>query len=466
MNAAQEEAVLRRALYGGILSSLCAAMGWLLWLFGQALEANPASIAGPLIGALLSVVVKGIEHYHEVAKFEREGGKEGDGEEEGEAAPPPPPRSFWTGILTSLVPLVTLFTFLTCEHVLGELLHEYLAPFAASVAVLFPVGAIFALVFGEKQEGDSFASTFVQGVFVGGLAALLAGLVQWLMTGHVGWGGLLGWWIIVGIGLSFAASDGSLSVRGAMGGALIAMILAVVFSVPGPIKAVEGIPFMPLQMIVRTTGVAVSGALDEPDLPGRAWFEAEKREEEREARRREDASRLQASYANVAFDDWVRSHPEEPTEPEPKEWPIGRWIADRLDYDPRRKADAPPDPFSAHVSTVREMEASQRMAHDWGFSTVEDRRDSLCRQLLQGWNSTLLRSWIVMLLFCFGLGLSPSVEREMRPSDYPSSRTARNDRILGLIVVAFLALVCVGFRVSSGLASGQEAPKAVPQNDG
>ncbi len=142
---------LRRAIYGGIVSRFCATCGWLTWLFVQALAKDWKAIFGPIVGVLVGVTVRFVEHYKEVARYESEGGDWSEEEEESEGVP----KGFARGIVQSLVPFVLLFVALTCEHVLGDLLAEYMVPFLASIATLFPVGAIFGSLVqsGRRDEG-------------------------------------------------------------------------------------------------------------------------------------------------------------------------------------------------------------------------------------------------------------------------------------------------------------------------
>ena len=66
------------------------------------------------------------------------------------------------------------------------------------------------------------------------------------------------------------------------------------------------------------------------------------------------------------------------------------------------------------------------------------RQKVLCAELRQGFASGMIRSWIVMLLFAVGLGLAPMAEEKLRPLDYPSSRTRRNDRILAGVLASLV----------------------------
>lgn len=66
------------------------------------------------------------------------------------------------------------------------------------------------------------------------------------------------------------------------------------------------------------------------------------------------------------------------------------------------------------------------------------RQEVLCAELRQGFASGMIRSWLVMMLFAIGLGLAPMVEETLRPPDYPSSRTRRNDRMLAWTLAAIV----------------------------
>jgi hypothetical protein len=53
-----------------------------------------------------------------------------------------------------------------------------------------------------------------------------------------------------------------------------------------------------------------------------------------------------------------------------------------------------------------------------------------------------IRSWVMLLLFAIGVGFAPSVERKLRPIDYPNSETYRRDMTLTAAVVVFLVAAC------------------------
>jgi hypothetical protein len=53
-----------------------------------------------------------------------------------------------------------------------------------------------------------------------------------------------------------------------------------------------------------------------------------------------------------------------------------------------------------------------------------------------------IRSWVMLLLFAVGVGFAPSVERKLRPIDYPNSETYRRDMTLTAAVVVFLVAAC------------------------
>jgi hypothetical protein len=85
--------------------------------------------------------------------------------------------------------------------------------------------------------------------------------------------------------------------------------------------------------------------------------------------------------------------------------------------------------WQSHLNTARAVIADEY-----------SRQKVLCAELRQGFASGMIRSWIVMLLFAIGLGLAPMAEEKLRPIDYPSSRTRRNDRILAGV----LAVLVIG----------------------
>jgi hypothetical protein len=128
----------RRLLFSGACGSAGGSLAWLLWLFFHAVQRNPSTIFAPIIGACVGGAWEWMTHYLQTAKRERI--RKGKVEPHHDHTPK-------RDVLKSAAIAVPIFTLLICEHTLGELVHEFLAPFLASIVTLFPLGQSWALAF-------------------------------------------------------------------------------------------------------------------------------------------------------------------------------------------------------------------------------------------------------------------------------------------------------------------------------
>jgi hypothetical protein len=85
--------------------------------------------------------------------------------------------------------------------------------------------------------------------------------------------------------------------------------------------------------------------------------------------------------------------------------------------------------------------------------------ETLCRELPKGAGSSLVRSWLVVLMFSLGLGLAKVAEVRLRPSPYAGSGLQRRDKQLfhGVLVVLLGALIYIHWP-----ASPPKSPEASP----
>lgn len=74
------------------------------------------------------------------------------------------------------------------------------------------------------------------------------------------------------------------------------------------------------------------------------------------------------------------------------------------------------------------------------MDAYEWRTSRLCIESRKGLSSGLLRSWLVLLAFSVGVALATSIERQLRPVDYPTSKTRRSDIRLALGSIVFVVL--------------------------
>lgn len=500
----------RVALLGGILGSLGATIGWLLWIAIQAVARDWKVVLAPVVGAALGYVIQWVEGYIHTARHERERGAAAE-----HASEPPahvPPRGgvrMWA--------LALGFLALACEHLVGHLMSEFLVPFLASMATLFPAGAVFGwLLAGGRGDGESPLMILLQGALLGGAAAVVALLVQVLMGAPVRVEAIFGWWVLVGLGLMICCPQkGPPGPVHAAGGVLVSLVFVLLCSIPGLTLILQKLPPV---ISIPTVGIAsaVDGALRAPDVPAVFWIEAEARahqhEESSSATGHEESENETPSHsANPAFSlhaQWPPSSGESPfgsaerrplfgntpggggfggspggfgsingpsNSPPAFTWPPAN--APETGSSPLNapalNGPGPAAPFGSGGETLNDLlKRSQplpslpipadpnyvRLMREQMADPALERQRILRQELGKGMASGLVRSWIVLLLFALGVGLGPLAERLLRPAgDYSASRTYRNDRLLAASIVVLILAACMVVRLEQREKKGGSA---------
>lgn len=418
---------LRIALYGGLLSSLGVTLGWLFWVALQALKrphGRTEVLLAVIVGALVGALVEWLREYRAEARRERSGVTGEDSTEEGEAASEDGEKS-GTRYGTALrVGGVTLgFLSLVCEHLVSDLIKDVLLPFLTSIATLFPIGAYFALVLERKPMENPGCNLFgwlfrvLMGVVIGLGAAAIAIAIHWMMGQSQGLWAEAGWWGLAGIGFALVGSASSRPLSPVLGIVLAFALMVIVCKWP-PDMEVSRAGSGSTVFFMATNAVlveAANGALSDPDLPEQSWKDAEDSIAK-------DADRQEAPTASG--------------------WEQGacRWLdCDGLPT-PMGTAVPPGETIADRFSRLTANPWARYEAQEREFALTPKRR--LCARLQGAQGAGLVRSWLVLLLFSVGLGLTRTVETHLRPGNYSESRTRRNDQVLlGIVGAVILAAI-------------------------
>lgn|GEM_PF-5759085 len=376
----------RVALYSGIFGSLGATLGWILWLAYK--TGSGELLLTVAVGAAVGLLVHWVQHYVGIARHENREGSWDAHEHEGHGSLKP-----------ARVALIwaTGFGFLgmASEHLVAHLAAEYLRPFLASIATLLPASVLFGMVLHEGQTEKDLLNKAGQGAFLGLTVALITVGLQFLIGAPLKWGAEIAWWAMVGIGIAICLPEKKqCQFYHPILGVGLAFLLVFVIAIPKVSGFLGSLPG-PLKPIGTMLAVAANETIASPDLPAEFWLEAEKKHRAAE-------------------------HLSEPLTP----------------------SDDPPvtDGGTDYVS---------RFQNPTMPSEEESGESRLNKELKKGMDSSLVRSWIVLLLFAIGLGVAPMVERALRPMDYPSSHTIRNDKAMAIGIAVLLAVACVYLRLGS-----------------
>ncbi len=406
---------IRVALFSGLMASGGATVGWLLWLSIQAFAKDWKILLAPLLGLAIGHASDWLEHYYKVSRYESKIGVWSEAEahsEEPEAA-----KALKKTHTARILTITLTFLAIACEHIVNHLVQEFMLPFLASIATLFPIAALFGIALYRTEKSSSILENALMGALLGLLAGLSAWGIQLLMYGSASWGGLLGWWVLVGLVLTLCApSKEELQPKHAMlaFGLLVGFIF--VCGSPPVYRLLTKIPGPP-GVAAKAVAWSVNGALQAPDLPARYWAEAESRAAEAEGRTFEDS---------LAPEGEPNSAPSTTTD---SGTASANWLS----------RDTIADPNFNPVPSADELENRD----------LASRSHVLTSELHKGFRSGLVRSLLVLLLFILGLGYASKVEKWLRPIDYPSSRTFAHDRKLFGGMVGLIALACVLIRIGS-----------------
>jgi hypothetical protein len=368
---------LRRALYAGVLSSLGATLGWFLWIATYAFRRRPSEIlVSALIGGALGLLVEGFRRYRSTALL-------------------PKRKAVARNVAVWMGAASLSFIGIVSQDIFIDVIGQIARPFAASLITLFPIGAIFSLVF----QAEAYKATFIfplpliLGALIGWATAFLVSGIYLLMGEPVS-GALSGWWIIIALGYAAAFTASQSHPLAPFSGALVGLFI-MWFAASVPLETSERYATGTVKAFFIVAPKLANTALTAPDLPAAFWNQAEAEMQ---------PGAVKASGATPPRSDFGRLLP--------------RWAkCNQLPSTPTKDASA------AYI----------------------DRKTRLCRDLAAGLGSGLSRSWLVILCFSLGLGLTMRVEKQLRPRDYFSSKMQVYDRVLllstsVLIVTAALVL--------------------------
>jgi hypothetical protein len=366
---------LRVALTAAALGGIGASLGWLACLAYEA--RSRAMLISALVGAVLGFVVHWLQHYVRTALRERRG-------EPSHHAHHPWLALLWVAGSTLIA--------LASEHLLGEMLVEFVRPFLASVASLVPAGAIIGWTMSRGRKKDqNLLELVAEGLLIGLSIAIVTGIIWTFAIGDVPWGALCAWWGLIGLATRLMTGVTRNAVRAADPIVAVAMVFAGTFFI-NLLPITEGTydvlgPFRTMPLVIRTMALEVRAS---PGFPAHAWLKAE-----------EGVSR-----------------PPTPAAP----------------------SNAAPPKFDRTGSTVTRG-ALQKAGAD--AVTVPDRSVQGELSVIKENGAELVRSWLIIVLFAVGVGLAPTVERVLRPIDYPSSETFKRDLLIAAGLAALPVIACL-----------------------
>lgn len=385
LDSVTDDVRVRQALYGGLLGSAGVILAWMVWVVIQAWQQDWVSVVrAPAVGATLGIVVDFLsEHVRASAREAR-----GESEAPGPASGGSEAKGRVRRILGPIATLSLVFLAGACENLVGDRIASLWRPFLVSVATFFPVGAVFAwMLHARAFDSHSLPSNVLHGAWAG-LCAAMTVVGMGLVLGTLPRGGegvdwsailaLFGWWGLLGGAFGFALrEEDSPSLVGPPVGVGCMLLITLLGAVP-----VWLFPTGPglMGLLARAARPVSELVLTHPGLPAQVLADAE--------------------LASVPA----------PSDPRPSEW-------------------------SQRVTRLLGCEAlgvSLGEKRAVRLSELNPRHHSLCTDLRRGSRSGLLRSWLVLLVFSFGLGLSHVVEARLRPATYEGSATRGRDAVLAL----------------------------------
>lgn len=385
----------RIALASAILGSLGATFGWINWL---AIESgNWKLLVTIVVGAVVGLALHWTQHYVRVANLERRGESTGH------------LHAWHLGAF--LYAGGFAFLGLATEHLITEMVAEYLRPFLASVASLLPAGAIIGWSMNRGRGKDENLLLFVaDGMFVGGSIAVVTGIIWTISFGSAPWVALVSWWGLIGIGTRALTSEERNAMKTGDPIAAVVLVFAMIFALnllPTSQSSYDKLgPFRNVVLIVRTMAAETQQS---PGVPADSWIKAEH----------------DLAVKNGVVDT----------------------IPVRTPQLRARTSVAGGLPGATHIDVKRAMDD---LARSWttGSTTPSDSMapgdtTSTRGTLWKLFHSELFRSWLVIVLFALGVGFAPAVERALRPIDYPNSETYRNDIVLTCSISALIVIACL-----------------------
>jgi hypothetical protein len=371
----------RVALATAILGSGGASLVWLIYM---AVKADDAGlILTVAVGATIGFAVHWLQHYVRVAIRERNGET--------------------TGHRTARRPLIALLwaasvalVALSAEHLVIEMVGHYFGLLLASLASLVPAGAIIGWTMNRGRSKDENLFSFLAtGLTIGLVIALVTGIIWTIAFGNAPWGALVGWWGLIGLGTHLVTRRERNAVGMADPLAAIVIVFVGTFLVNLlPTSGYEKLgAFGGIPVAIRWMAAEVPAA---PGIPGPFSIDQER-----------DVLAKRASAERFHFDSVARARAA--GQSSRGSTGLGSGVDSLL---------APPGPPPSAMS---------RSLAIWR----SDQR------------SEYVFSWLIVLCFALGAGLAPSVERTLRPIDYPNSETFGRDVVMSLVMLALVVAACV-----------------------
>jgi hypothetical protein len=288
------------------------------------------------------------------------------------------------------------------EHVLAEVAGKFLVQFLASMVTLFPAGAIIIGILEECKERElSFGFRF-HGAILATLLVTIAIIgvhvvLEFGNPGHTPFLDLIkpvfAWWFLFNfctwlVAVKRIALTDAAPIIGVLLSALLIGLVALPIghSLPSMPWLPDALKHSPITAVGHYGEEVIDFSLVYPGTPQQFWAAAE-----------------------------LESH--EVPYSRPVGW--GPWLASLIE-----------NPSSSSNDKI-----------------VADRRHLLATQLRREFGSGLVRSWLVMLFFAYGISLAPAAERRLRPLCYGASVTRRKDFFAWLIALVFLAFAAVAVHV-------------------
>lgn len=378
----------RIALATAILASLGATFGWINWL---AIESGDWKLLVTIVvGAVVGLALHWTQHYIRVATSERNGLSTGH------------LHAWHLGAF--LYAGGFAFLGLATEHLITEMVAEYLRPFLASLASLLPAGAIIGWSMNRgRGKDENLVLLVADGLFTGWSIAVVSGIIWTISFGSAPWTALLSWWGLIGIGTRVVTGQERNAVKVGDPIAAVALVFTLTFALnllPATISYDKLGPFKSMAVIVRSMAAEVQQS---PGVPADSWIKAEQ----------------ELAMTRGVVD----------TAPVRKTLPRTRTsVAGEL-------------PGATQIDVRRGME---NLVKAWNDSTPpRDSTPPSGTSLSAVVRSPSFRSWLVIVLFALGAGFAPRVERALRPIDYPNSETYRNDIVLTCFMSAMIIIACL-----------------------
>lgn len=430
--ASDDYLAFRIAIGSGLFSSLGASLAWLIWLSSQVPLGELATAVA--CGVLVGLLVHWAKHYLHVAKSECS-----DSHANAEASHAESP-----GRMALVFAAGFGFLGLACEHLVADLAARFLQPLLASLATLLPAGVILGLVWHFGNTGERKLTDIIFKGALSGLAiALVTGLIWYLGWGVVPFGGLAAWWILVSIGMQcfVPREPGSARVYQPIAGTLVAMLMVIGFSLlPArwALYTTSG-PFGTGLVFARTLAFQV---LESPGLPAKFWLEA--MDSAKSARESEAPAAKPPSSIPEALRLPQTSTSELPTTSLRTSLPNRDPILESERIDEMRQLAPPAHNLAHSLDLATKLQPDNR---DYGITV--DSWNHVTSEFRLGLKSPLVCSWLILLLFSAALGMTPLIEAELRPSDYPSSATFKKDVRIGIFLLLAVAAACIVARMSA-----------------